>query len=52
VKMFLAHWWAVAYRARFGTEPPMPWIVDPMAGGGELGHSHYIPAPVTQEKAS
>jgi len=36
VKMFLSHWHAVAYRYRFGVNPPKPYAID------HLGHAHVI----------
>lgn len=38
VKLFLAHWHEAAYRARYGTEPPMPYPI------AHLGHAHKISA--------
>jgi hypothetical protein len=37
VKLFLAHWHDVAYRAEFNTPPPAPYPI------AHLGHTHYIP---------
>lgn len=39
VKLFLAHYFEVAYRLQYGTEPPMPYPI------AVLGHKDYIPAP-------
>jgi hypothetical protein len=39
VKMFLVHWWMEAWRRRFKTEPPKPYII------GRDGHEHFIEAP-------
>lgn len=40
VKLFLAHYHAVAYRANFGTEAPKPYILT-----REGGHAHEIGCP-------
>jgi hypothetical protein len=40
VKLFLAHWQAVAYRDRFGVDAPKPYILT-QAGG----HAHEIVCP-------
>jgi hypothetical protein len=39
VKLFLAHWWTVAYVAHFHTEPPAPYPI------AYLGHAHVIEVP-------
>jgi len=39
VKLFLAHWHEVAYRAHYGTEPPAPYPI------AHLGHVHKIDPP-------
>lgn len=39
VKLFLAHWHEAAYKAHFGTEPPLPYPI------AHLGHAHKIEAP-------
>jgi hypothetical protein len=39
VKLFLAHWHEQAYRAHYGTEPPLPYPI------AHLGHAHKIEAP-------
>jgi hypothetical protein len=39
VKIFLAHYHAVAYRERFGTDPPKPYVLS------ILGHGHEIQVP-------
>jgi hypothetical protein len=39
VKLFLAHWHAVAYRGAFGTDAPKPYAIT------ALGHAHEIPCP-------
>jgi hypothetical protein len=39
VKLFLSHYWTVAYREQYGVEPPMPYAIE------HLGHSHYIAPP-------
>jgi hypothetical protein len=38
VKLFLAHWHEVAYKAEYGTLPPKPYIL-------ERGHAHRIEVP-------
>lgn len=38
VKLFLAHWHEVAYKAEFGKMPPKPYIL-------EHGHAHRIEVP-------
>lgn len=38
VKLFLAHWHEVAYRAHFGTSPPLPYAI------AILGHAHHLAA--------
>lgn len=40
VKLFLAHWHAVAYRYHYGTDAPKPYVLTP-AGG----HAHEITPP-------
>jgi len=40
VKLFLSHWHAVAYKAKFGTEPPSPYILSQVGG-----HAHKIEIP-------
>ena len=39
VKLFLAHWHAVAYRAHFGQDAPKPYVIS------QLQHGHEIVAP-------
>jgi hypothetical protein len=39
VKLFLAHWHAVAYRAKFGTDAPKPYVLS------QLQHGHEIAVP-------
>lgn len=39
VKIFLSHWFEVAYFAHNGTLPPKPWVLE------HGGHAHYIPIP-------
>jgi hypothetical protein len=39
VKLFLAHYHAVAYRAHFGTDAPKPYVLS------QLQHGHEISAP-------
>jgi len=39
VKLFLAHYFEVAYRAHHGTEPPLPYPIQ------YLGHAHKIDPP-------
>jgi hypothetical protein len=39
VKMFLAHFQHVAYRTRFGVDPPKPYVIE------HLGHAHYVAPP-------
>jgi hypothetical protein len=39
VKLFLAHWHAVAYRAQHGTEAPKPYVLT------QLQHAHEIVCP-------
>lgn len=39
VKLFLAHYHEVAYRAEYGDEPPAPYPI------AILGHAHRIPVP-------
>lgn len=39
VKLFLSAYHEVAYRAEFGTEPPLPYPI------AHLGHAHYIAPP-------
>lgn len=39
VKLFLAHWHEVAYRAHYGTEPPAPYPI------AHLDHVHKIDPP-------
>lgn len=39
VKLFLAHWQAVAYRAHFGTDAPKPYVIS------HLQHAHEIVCP-------
>jgi hypothetical protein len=39
VKLFLSHYWTVAYREEYGVEPPMPYAIE------HLGHAHYIAPP-------
>lgn len=39
VKIFLAHWQAVAFRAHYGTNPPKPYVM------AILGHAHEIQVP-------
>ncbi len=39
VKLFLAHWHAVAYRAAFGTDAPKPYVLS------QLQHGHDVPVP-------
>jgi hypothetical protein len=39
VKLFLAHWHAVAYRYRYGMPPPKPYVIT------HLGHAHEITVP-------
>ena len=41
VKLFLAHYQAVAWEARFGTPPPKPYAIS------HLGHADEIPVPRT-----
>jgi len=41
VKIFLSHWWEVAYEEHYGTEPPFqPYPIE------HLGHAHKIEKPV------
>jgi len=46
VKLFLAHYHEIAYRERFGTEPPKPYVME------HLGHVHYIPATIVESTMS
>ena len=39
VKLFLAHWHEVAYRVRYGTEPPKPYVLE------HLGHVDRLVVP-------
>jgi hypothetical protein len=39
VKLFLSHWHEVAYRERFGQDPPAPYPIT------RLGHAHKIEVP-------
>ena len=39
VKLFLAHWHAVAYRYRFGTDAPKPYVLS------QLQHGHEVRCP-------
>jgi len=39
VKLFLAHWHAVAYRHEFGTNAPKPYVLE------HLGHTHAVQVP-------
>jgi hypothetical protein len=39
VKLFLAHWHAVAYREKFGSDAPKPYVIS------QLGHAHEIACP-------
>lgn len=39
VKIFLSHWFEVAYFAYNGELPPKPWVIE------HGGHAHYIPIP-------
>jgi hypothetical protein len=39
VKLFLAHYFTVAYRDHFGTMPPRPYVFE------HLGHVHELPVP-------
>lgn len=39
VKLFLAHWHGIAYRAHFGVPAPAPYAI------AQLGHVHEIEAP-------
>ena len=39
VKIFLAHWFAVAYRNKHGVKPPKPYVIE------HLGHTHEIQVP-------
>jgi hypothetical protein len=39
VKLFLAHWHAVAYRYHYNTLPPKPYVVE------HMGHAHIITPP-------
>ena len=36
VKLFLSHWWEIAYEQHHGREAPSPYAI------GVLGHGHYI----------
>lgn len=38
-KIFLSHWFEVAYFAHNGKLPPKPWVLE------HGGHAHYIPIP-------
>ena len=38
-KIFLSHWFEVAYFAHNGELPPKPWVIE------HGGHAHYIPIP-------
>jgi len=39
VKLFLAHWQAVAYELEYGTPPPKPYVIE------HGGHTHFIAPP-------
>jgi hypothetical protein len=39
VKMFLSHWWEVAYHRHYRTDPPRPFAI------AVLGHNDYLPPP-------
>lgn len=39
VKLFLSHWWYIAYKAHFKKEPPLPYPI------AHLDHVHMIDAP-------
>jgi hypothetical protein len=39
VKMFLGHWWEVAFEIETGKKPPRPYVIE------HLGHVHRIPPP-------
>lgn len=40
VKLFLSHWWEVAYECHYGKKPPIgPYAID------QLHHAHRIPVP-------
>lgn len=44
VKIFLSHWFEVAYFAHNGKLPPNPWVIE------HGGHAHYIPIPNIPEE--
>lgn len=44
VKIFLSHWFEVAYFAYNGKLPPKPWVLE------HGGHAHYIPIPHIPEE--
>ncbi len=39
VKLFLAHWHAVAYRSHFGKQEPLPYVIE------HGGHVHHLQPP-------
>ena len=39
VKLFLAHWFEVAYKKHYQKDPPLPYPI------AHLGHAKFIPAP-------
>lgn len=39
VKLFLSHWWYVAYKNHYKKEPPLPYPI------AHMGHVHIIEAP-------
>lgn len=43
-KIFLSHWFEVAYFAHNGKLPPKPWVLE------HGGHAHYIPIPHIPEE--
>lgn len=46
VKVFLYHWFAEAYKRRYGKEAPKPYVIE------HLGHADFIEAPhVPEEQA-
>lgn len=39
VKLFLSHWWQVAYESTYNKPAPTPYAIE------HLGHVHTIPVP-------
>jgi hypothetical protein len=39
IKMFLSHYWEVAYEIHYGKRPPVPYVIE------HMGHVHQIPPP-------